>query len=172
MFAYHDRALTSPSQTSCYLITHAHLDHINSLVVSAGSFLQGPKGPRKRVYGVKQTLDDISSLLNDRIWPNLGSWNQADDNFKLLYSPYAPIRLFTPTSHLPRPMTLSDWSLTALPSRESSTKSRFRRFPLTTAQTSMAYTLPLPTPFATTSPTPNSSSLAMSNPIRSHPTRP
>ncbi|KAF6765028.1 class II cAMP phosphodiesterase [Ephemerocybe angulata] len=67
----------------CFLITHAHLDHINSLVVSAGSL----SGPRKRIYAAKQTLDDIASIFNDRIWPNLASWKEDDENYKLLYSP-------------------------------------------------------------------------------------
>lgn len=66
----------------CYLITHAHLDHINSLVVSAGSF----GAPRKRVYATKQTLQDLEILFSDRIWPNLASWNEEDDSHKLLYS--------------------------------------------------------------------------------------
>lgn len=66
----------------CYLITHAHLDHINSLVVSAGSF----GAPRKRVYSTKQTLQDLELLFSDRIWPNLASWNEEDDSHKLLYS--------------------------------------------------------------------------------------
>ena len=66
----------------CFLITHAHLDHINGLVVSAGSLA----GPRKRIYAVEQTLKDIASVFNDRIWPNLASWNEEDDEYKLLYS--------------------------------------------------------------------------------------
>lgn len=79
----------------CFLITHGHLDHINSLVVSAGSLT----GPRKRLFAAKQTLDDIASVFNDRVWPNLASWIEDDDDFKLLYSPlnytdslYTPIR--------------------------------------------------------------------------------
>jgi len=67
---------------SAYLLTHAHLDHINSLVVSAGSL----RGPRKRVYALKQTLNDLELVFSDRIWPNLASWKEDDDSFKLLYS--------------------------------------------------------------------------------------
>ena len=66
------------------MITHAHLDHINGLVVSAGSLT----GPRKRIYAVEQTLQDIASVFNDRIWPNLASWKEEDDEYKLLYSMY------------------------------------------------------------------------------------
>ncbi|RXW24905.1 hypothetical protein EST38_g950 [Candolleomyces aberdarensis] len=80
------------SAIRCFLITHAHLDHINSLVVSAGSL----KGPRKRIYAVKQTLQDIASVFNDRIWPNLASWDEKDEDYKLLYSPLTPDMTFTP----------------------------------------------------------------------------
>lgn len=66
----------------CFLLTHAHLDHINSLVVSAGSL----RGPRKRVCGLKQTLEDLELVFSDRIWPNLASWKEEDDELKLLYS--------------------------------------------------------------------------------------
>ncbi|PPQ78149.1 hypothetical protein CVT25_015482 [Psilocybe cyanescens] len=70
----------------CFLLTHAHLDHINSLVVSAGSL----RGCRKRVYGLKQTLQDLELVFSDRIWPNLASWKEQDDEVKLLYSALTP----------------------------------------------------------------------------------
>ncbi|KAF5386590.1 hypothetical protein D9615_001704 [Tricholomella constricta] len=66
----------------CFLITHAHLDHISGLVLSAGSF----RGPRKRIYATKDTLDDLENVFSDRIWPNLASWNEEDEDYKLLYS--------------------------------------------------------------------------------------
>lgn len=66
-----------------YYITHAHLDHINSLVISAGSL----KGPRKRVYAFEQVLKDLEIVFSDRIWPNLASYDEQDEDFKLLYSP-------------------------------------------------------------------------------------
>ncbi|KAJ7184186.1 cyclic-AMP phosphodiesterase [Mycena filopes] len=67
----------------CFLISHAHLDHVNSLVISAGSL----RGPRKRLCAAKQTLADLESVFADRIWPNLASWNeQDDDDHKLLYT--------------------------------------------------------------------------------------
>lgn len=66
----------------CFLLTHAHLDHINSLVVSAGSL----RGARKRVYALKQTLEDLELVFSDRVWPNLASWKEDDDAVKLLYS--------------------------------------------------------------------------------------
>ncbi|KAF8163072.1 cAMP phosphodiesterases class-II-domain-containing protein [Crassisporium funariophilum] len=76
----------SPSEiysfVRCFLLTHAHLDHINSLVVSAGSL----RGSRKRVFALKQTLQDLETVFSDRIWPNLASWKEDDDEVKLLYS--------------------------------------------------------------------------------------
>ncbi|KAF8078162.1 cyclic-AMP phosphodiesterase [Lyophyllum atratum] len=66
----------------CFLVTHAHLDHISGLVISAGSF----KGPRKRIYATKETLNDLENVFSDRIWPNLASWNEEDEQYKLLYS--------------------------------------------------------------------------------------
>ncbi|KAF8874645.1 cyclic-AMP phosphodiesterase [Gymnopilus junonius] len=74
------------SLIQCFLLTHAHLDHINSLVVSAGSL----RGTRKRVYGLEQTLQDLELVFSDRIWPNLASWKEDDDDFKLLYSALKP----------------------------------------------------------------------------------
>ncbi|GLB35161.1 putative cyclic-AMP phosphodiesterase [Lyophyllum shimeji] len=66
----------------CFLITHPHLDHISGLVLSAGSFT----GPRKRIYAIKETLNDLESVFSDRIWPNLASWSEDDEEYKLLYS--------------------------------------------------------------------------------------
>ncbi|KAG6874317.1 hypothetical protein C0995_001542 [Termitomyces sp. Mi166 len=66
----------------CFLVTHAHLDHISGLVMSAGSL----KGPRKRIYATKETLNDLENVFSDRIWPNLASWNEDDEDYRLLYS--------------------------------------------------------------------------------------
>lgn len=65
----------------CFLITHAHLDHVNSLVISAGSL----SGPRKQVYATHQTLLGLEGIFNGHIWPNLASWKEDDDENKLLY---------------------------------------------------------------------------------------
>ncbi|KAJ3806602.1 cyclic-AMP phosphodiesterase [Lentinula aff. lateritia] len=70
----------------CFLITHAHLDHISSLIISTGSF----GGPRKRVYGNKEMLEDLEGIYNWRAWPNLASYDENDEDFKLLYSPLVP----------------------------------------------------------------------------------
>ncbi|KAG5645050.1 hypothetical protein DXG03_007229 [Asterophora parasitica] len=80
-----DTTRTSRTYTASEIysfLRHAHLDHISGLVISAGSF----SGPRKRIYATKDTLDDLESVFSDRIWPNLASWNEDDEDFKLLYS--------------------------------------------------------------------------------------
>ncbi len=66
----------------CYLVTHAHLDHVNSLVLSAGSLA----GAARRLYATHQTLKDIESIFSDRLWPNLASWDPKDDNAALIYT--------------------------------------------------------------------------------------
>ena len=65
------------------MITHAHFDHISGLVLSAGSL----NGTRKRVHGLKDTLDTIASVFNDRLWPNLASFDERDDPYKLHLCP-------------------------------------------------------------------------------------
>ena len=75
--------LFAPSPRSCYIISHAHLDHVNGLVLSAGSLL----GPRKRVCASLSTLKSLETIFGDRIWPNLASWDTDDAAYKLLYDP-------------------------------------------------------------------------------------
>lgn len=48
------------------------MDHINSLVLAAGSL----DGPFKRVYAVHEVLKDIEGVFSDRLWPNLASWTE------------------------------------------------------------------------------------------------
>jgi cAMP phosphodiesterase len=74
----------------CFLISHAHFDHISGLVLSAGSL----SGGRKRVYALKDTLDAITSVFNDRLWPNLASFDEHDERYKLHLCP----SVFTPFS--------------------------------------------------------------------------
>ncbi|KAK7693151.1 hypothetical protein QCA50_002717 [Cerrena zonata] len=81
-----DRSFSTASRIysciQCYLITHAHLDHVNSLVLAAGSL----SGPPRRVFGLTQTLKDLETIFADRLWPNLASWDADDPEVKLLYS--------------------------------------------------------------------------------------
>jgi cAMP phosphodiesterase len=64
-----------------FLISHSHLDHVLSLVLSAGSLPDPPPlhtSPvkRRRITGTKQVLDDLATMVfSDRIWPNLASWS-------------------------------------------------------------------------------------------------
>lgn len=72
----------------CYLITHSHLDHINSLVISAGS-LTG----QRRIYARKQVLKDLETVFADRLWPKLASYKKDDADAMLLYTPYVSSRV-------------------------------------------------------------------------------
>ncbi|EJF62453.1 cyclic-AMP phosphodiesterase [Dichomitus squalens LYAD-421 SS1] len=78
----------------CYLVTHAHLDHVNGMVLSAGC----GTGPAKLVYGTKETLQGISTIFSGEVWPKLASWADAKEPGScLLLSPlpletvYAPV---------------------------------------------------------------------------------
>lgn len=70
------------SYMKCYLITHSHLDHVNGLVLSAGSM-----GGQKLVHGRKQTIKDLEVIFADRLWPKLASHKKEDANAMLVYSP-------------------------------------------------------------------------------------
>src|SRR5258707_6762494 len=80
----------------CFIISHAHLDHVNGLVLSTGSLLS----PRKRVCASLSTLKFLETIFADRIWPNLASWDTDDAAYKLLYDPCVyPEFTFSPHSH-------------------------------------------------------------------------
>ncbi|THV08037.1 hypothetical protein K435DRAFT_959492 [Dendrothele bispora CBS 962.96] len=66
-----------------FLLSHAHLDHLQSLVISAGSL----SGPRKRLYALKGVLEDAETVFGNRLWPNLASWDETDEDYKYLYAP-------------------------------------------------------------------------------------
>lgn len=65
-----------------FAISHAHLDHIQGLVVSSGACLPPPSsstgdadsattaGPR-RVYGTLRTLRNIDRVMDGGVWPKL-----------------------------------------------------------------------------------------------------
>ncbi|KAI6129131.1 cyclic-AMP phosphodiesterase [Pisolithus croceorrhizus] len=69
------------SKVQCFLITHAHLDHISSLVVSAGTM----GGGRKFIYGSPQTLKDLETVFSGRIWPRLAGYDEDDPVYRLIY---------------------------------------------------------------------------------------
>lgn len=86
-----------------FVITHGHLDHINGLVLSAGSL----RGPPRQVFAAQQTLKDIETVFSDRLWPNLGTWDKEDKTAALLYSPlqldstYRPVAAHVSVRALP-----------------------------------------------------------------------
>ncbi|KAI0781212.1 cAMP phosphodiesterases class-II-domain-containing protein [Trametes elegans] len=77
----------------CYLITHPHLDHLNGLVLSAGS----AQGPSKLVHGTRQTLDVVAEAFSGRLWPALASWTESPEK-PLLLSPLSPDDGYVPIS--------------------------------------------------------------------------
>ncbi|KAI0362740.1 cyclic-AMP phosphodiesterase [Trametes cingulata] len=77
----------------CYLITHPHLDHINGLVLSAGS----AKGAPKPVYGTQETLEAVAEAFSGKLWPALASWTEKPNISYLL----SPDRLSTDGDYVP-----------------------------------------------------------------------
>ena len=63
-------------------LTHSHLDHVNGLVLSAGSM-----GGQKLIHARKQTIKDLEVIFADRLWPKLASHKKEDPNAMLVYSP-------------------------------------------------------------------------------------
>ncbi|GAA6013049.1 hypothetical protein JCM11491_000952 [Sporobolomyces phaffii] len=52
-----------------FAITHAHLDHISSLVMSSAAV----RATLKDVYGLSSTIKNIESVMDFGVWPNLGT---------------------------------------------------------------------------------------------------
>ncbi|KAI0371767.1 cyclic-AMP phosphodiesterase [Pilatotrama ljubarskyi] len=77
----------------CYLITHPHLDHINGLVLSAGS----AKGPPKPVHGTQETLEVVAEAFSGKLWPALASWTEKP-NISYLLSPLSTDGNYVPIS--------------------------------------------------------------------------
>ncbi|KIM53718.1 hypothetical protein SCLCIDRAFT_1222584 [Scleroderma citrinum Foug A] len=69
------------SKVKCFLLTHAHLDHISSLVMSAGSM----GGDSKCIYGSPQTLKDLETIFSGRIWPKLAGYDEDNPLCRLVY---------------------------------------------------------------------------------------
>ncbi|WVQ80159.1 hypothetical protein IAT38_002264 [Cryptococcus sp. DSM 104549] len=85
---------------TCYLITHAHLDHVQSLIMLTGSFprrapparqssdsltpaipVTPSPSPCPPVYGTRKTLEKLAVAYGGDIWPELAVWSsdQAAD---------------------------------------------------------------------------------------------
>ncbi|KAF8556897.1 cyclic-AMP phosphodiesterase [Imleria badia] len=73
--------LTVYANVKCFLLTHAHLDHISSLVMAAGAL----GGSNKRIYGSTQTLKDLETIFSDRVWPRLATYDETNPAFRLFY---------------------------------------------------------------------------------------
>lgn len=66
------------------LLTHAHLDHVNTLPLFVENvYAPGPGGPT--VYGPPATLDAVHrQLFNNEIWPDFVAMTTADNGFMFL----------------------------------------------------------------------------------------
>ncbi|SCZ96438.1 BZ3500_MvSof-1268-A1-R1_Chr8-2g10193 [Microbotryum saponariae] len=53
----------------CFAISHAHLDHIQGLIISSGASLS----PRP-VYGTSRTLANLDNVFDGGVWPRLVGW--------------------------------------------------------------------------------------------------
>lgn len=95
-YALSSRIINSISH---YLITHPHLDHINSLVINTPSFTHP-----KSVIGLRQTTMALeTNLFNDIVWPNMikmGLLNLTSVNEyeSIDLNPYYKAKVF-PVSH-------------------------------------------------------------------------
>lgn len=80
-FPHQDAALRAGylgSFAHSFLISHAHLDHIAGMVLGSAS-LPG----KRKVLGLKPTLENLSDVFNGKIWPKLASWD--DDGGPAVY---------------------------------------------------------------------------------------
>ncbi|KAG8699382.1 3',5'-cyclic-nucleotide phosphodiesterase pde1, partial [Ceratobasidium sp. 395] len=73
-----DKAYTVYTHLRAFLLTHAHLDHAASLVISAGSL----PGPTKYILGAQAVLDDLTRCIftPGRCWPNIIGWEDGHTN--------------------------------------------------------------------------------------------
>ncbi|KAH7107477.1 cAMP phosphodiesterases class-II-domain-containing protein [Auriculariales sp. MPI-PUGE-AT-0066] len=89
-------ALQTYSFVRDYAITHAHFDHINGLVIMAGS----SSGHRTRVHGLQGVLDRLLKAFDGGLWPTLASFDKEDDNSKYLCSVASTSKYSPMTSEL------------------------------------------------------------------------
>lgn len=73
------------SYVSDFLITHAHSDHISSLILGGGSQF----GSRKRIRALPSVIETLQeTVFNDKLWPDLASFDDSNDEVhKYLYKP-------------------------------------------------------------------------------------
>ncbi|KAK8864671.1 hypothetical protein IAR55_001922 [Kwoniella newhampshirensis] len=78
---------------TCYLITHAHLDHVQSLIMMSGSMpprhsvqpklplisstsesVVVPPRPCPPIFGTRSTLEKLAMVYGGQIWPEIAIW--------------------------------------------------------------------------------------------------
>ncbi|KAF8604151.1 hypothetical protein BDV93DRAFT_606181 [Ceratobasidium sp. AG-I] len=72
-----DKAYAVYNSLRAFLLTHAHLDHAASLVISAGAL----PGPTKHILGAQRVLQDLETCIFSpgRCWPNIVGWGEHPD---------------------------------------------------------------------------------------------
>ncbi|KAH7341539.1 cAMP phosphodiesterases class-II-domain-containing protein [Rhizoctonia solani] len=68
-----DKAHTVFTHLRAYLISHAHLDHCASLIISSGSL----PGPTRHILGTQSVLEDLERCIwrPGRCWPRIVGWD-------------------------------------------------------------------------------------------------
>ncbi|CAE6415248.1 unnamed protein product [Rhizoctonia solani] len=71
-----DKAHTVFTHLKAYLISHAHLDHCASLIISSGSL----PGPTRHILGVQNVLEDLERCIwgPGKCWPRIVGWDQSN----------------------------------------------------------------------------------------------
>ncbi|KAG8965744.1 3',5'-cyclic-nucleotide phosphodiesterase pde1 [Tulasnella sp. 419] len=89
------RPAETPAQTGdrvysyirSWIVTHAHLDHVASLILGAGS--QG--GPTRYIVGLDQTVHDLEGVFNGKVWPKLAAREgERAPDFFYRFKPVSP----------------------------------------------------------------------------------
>ncbi|KDN48723.1 hypothetical protein RSAG8_02710, partial [Rhizoctonia solani AG-8 WAC10335] len=73
-----DKAHTVFAHLRAYLISHAHLDHCASLIISSGSL----PGPTRHILGAQSVLDDLERCIwrPGRCWPRIVGWDPSNSS--------------------------------------------------------------------------------------------
>lgn len=58
------------SMIHSFAISHAHLDHIQGLIMSSGAGFTGPRP----LYGTHRTLSNIERIMDGGVWPKLAGY--------------------------------------------------------------------------------------------------
>lgn len=61
--------ITLTDSIRCFAITHAHLDHVQGLIISSGASLSS-----KPLYGTANTIANIDKIFDGGVWPSLAGW--------------------------------------------------------------------------------------------------